>query len=683
MIRLYNQHTGTFLNLIENQEFSISAKSQMQDLETYVICHSFDIECVMDSNLQDALNNHSKIVLYKDSVPLYIGYISLLGSMINKVKVCYKATPFALDFEFRPKLKDYLKKQTYENYPLQARHILENASFNIFPLGTSVISCTVENGAPSESEPFVSNLICDNYENGVFSNLKPDYDYKCYWASTRIFSLLRNMLGITVPSEINKGLYALFPVSISYERKIKVRMYRKLQGRAAPAMKYHEFWATNSSEIWWLDHNMQWERLGATTERGVTAGAFNESIRDMKALSGMTLVDISLPYDYPYGNKQPYAIDTLSKNCDQSMVFNMNIGHQYEDGDALSFHLYPAFAGIDLPDYIDVTFNFKCNIDTNKFKTDYTYRNLYKNVPMYQEDFGFFEMDTAEFLNGLSISCKDYRWLRNPCFINKYNYSYLYGARIIDSKSFQLDSYHLEDISKSIDYEADIQLNYTVEASCPLVYNKILSYMTGEAKEVKSGFTASGFSYNKPLDRSGYPLLIYNNNENEKGWIDNSLKCCFGELRTEYDSDAEKLAWNNKTGKYETAYGRTVRKWIIEQDTDGDFITDYSFKGEVYEIDCVGYGLQEFMDFEGLTFVIGEWSTSDFEKFHLVAYPLTIEPEETFNEPEFQPINWRTSITGGRGNEFEPNGRPVKVVNADGTTTSTTNPYGSGGRTRR
>lgn len=643
MIQLYNTHTNSFINLCSDQRFNIEATNQMQDLKSYCISYSFDIEAVTDSTLMDALNYQSRVILYKDSQPLFIGTLALLASYVDRVKLTYRAVPYGPAFEsftFRQYLKDYLAVTTYEQNPLQIRNILEGTYFNIYRQRGGIFHLHHENGAPAYQNSFMANLKCDKIENGRFVNLQPDYSFKSYWGSMPVNDLLA-AIGIRQDSADN-DLQCLCPVTVSYKRKIRVRLYRKLWGRGGAVMKYHEYVPTSSSEIWW-DKDGSWEKLGGNTMYGVQASVFNESIRKLKGLKGLTLLSIDMPYDYVYGKRQYYSLNTTSVNCMQSLDFDVPYGKTYEDDESMQFHMTPAYAGAIVPDYVDAVFMFECTCDQEKFKREYSYRNLYKNVPMRQEDISIFSMKTEDFLNGISLSCKSMKKLRNPSFVTEGNYKYIHGmenARLYDVRSFHLDARHLESISKSVDWTAHNSVKYVQKGSCPIVYEKPLNTLQTEAEEIESGFSGGGLTYNMPTHTEGYPNLIYDD-ENKK-WVDNGLVCCFGTIDEAYDSTAKK----------------TVRRFHPDQDSDFDFMKNLSSQHEVYELVCIGYNRQETIEFEGKTFAVLDYRTSDFEKYTIHCVQITPLPEEHYDDPEFEPVSFRTSTTGGRMEGTT--GRPVR-----------------------
>lgn len=723
MIRLYNQHTNDWLNLVEGTSFSISATNQLCDLEKYDVGYSFDIELVNDENSRDAslyeyyasggtqkmtflgvevdvpVTKLPKVVLYYDNLPLFIGRLSILSTTLSTIKCVYKAVPFGWcfkDFDMKPKLKDYFEQGVYNG--TQLRSILDLDHFSIKGADRCStlwywpsLGCDIPNRSNNVLDPgnvFDTCCCIKNIENNKYvqyiAGSSGNDSAAQYFILSPIDELLEVMNIKTFFPDYNRLI--AHPINVHYKRDIKVRYY--ITSIVPNIMTYKP---KIDSEIWWInDSSHDWELLGECHDYGATTHAFGSSIRVCKGLNGLKLKNIEYPVNYDGSVFEQKGLLTMNtQNAYKSIDFGFETGHEFKDGEDITMILERTNIQTNTPaQYIDVIFEFEFNFsatDAIRFNKEYSFYTLYAGVPCMPYDIGLLDMDTTDFLNQLSLNHEYYKWLRNPSYFTPDNMFQVHGIEPKDlirpPKVCKLKPEMIERITRAIKYDSPRTINIKVPTGFETICSKKLNNTLNDDKTIDmtmtglgwcgyglgksdpalgSGVTTSGF--NPPADlKRGTPPLI--RDEHDDTFLGTDLKGCFGQVH--------KFTESHRGGVRITRWW-----WFLDGNSDFDYLEDYPDKTDKYEMTVVGgdgtdgYLMQPEIEFEGRSFIVESYKTSDFKKYELVCYEKTPWVKHADFQYAKYSIDTGSVTVGGQQdinrpsssrNEIYLNGRPVNT----------------------
>lgn len=666
MIQLLNTHTNQFLTIIEGTNLSFEAKSQAQDLKSYPLGFSFDMELANDSNTRDAvlyeeyatgetvfftipvvrrrveipLTKFPRVILLKDGNPMFIGRMSFLSSTVTKIKAIYKCVPYSKVFEnfnLLGSLKDYFAKREHDG--MQIRSLNNPGQMTIVSTckGTESgvaqhLFCTLENNYKQSGwKSFPSCIEVPKAEEGFWQT---STNRSLFFLMTFSVNNMLRCMGIEPGAEGNNWSVAV-KANPKWSRQIKMRCYRNYNLEIRNDMRYYS--PTSYSEIWWRsDKTDRWELLGGSSSWGVTTAAFEESLRKMKGLKGLKINEIQLP---PERSIQYNHIGLNVQTGHPSIDFGLSYGKEYDDGERIEIGMVGVEQSTQSPDYVDVVFDFDMYCDLSRYSSDYTYYTLYKDIPMMNYDFEFFECSASDFLNGLSLENVNYRWLRNPAYFNTYNYKILHGQENNIYGMMLLTADRLESIKKEINVDAPSELRIKTPLPLEHMISKKLNDLGNDPEEVEMKFTSLGFKYlqwNNNLH--GCPPFIYD--KETKTLVKDSIVACFGEcLEDSFE-----------------------RFWRAECSSKFDYIYDYADKSEKYTMTVIGYEFQELIDFEGQIFCVGKWKTSDFNKFEIECYKYTSMQQDTHEDPLYDVIEEKPRIVPGAFNMSIANTKNPKFI---------------------
>lgn len=718
MIKLYNQHTGDWLNLVEGTNFSIQATNQLCDLEKYDIGYSFDIELVNDENSRDAslyeyyasggtqkitflgievdvpVTKLPKVILYYDNIPLFIGRLNILSTTMTTIKCVYKAVPYGRcfnNFDMKEQLKDYFEQGVYKR--TQFRNLLDQWEFEIKggdrnPDRTTWPSmhCTIPNYSNDVLNPehtfdamaCIKNLDNNKYVQYIY-NVGRDSGTE-YWYLSPIDELLEVMNIKTYFADNNRTI--AHPIGISYKRDIKVRYYI-----STIVPNIATFRPKTDSEIWWInDSTGDWELLDSGTGFTPVRQAFDGSLRLCKGLNGLKLKSIDYPVLYDGSVfKQGGVLSLNTENAYKSLDFGYPTGHEFKDGEDITMILERTNIQLQtIAQYVDVVFEYECNFSTAdvlRYNTDNSVYELYRSVPCMPYDISLLQMTTTEFLNQLSLNHKEYNWLRDPSYFLPENMFPVHGimpdSLFKPTKVCKLKPEMIEKINKSIKYDAPRTINIKVPTGLETICTKKLNNTLNDEKTIDMSMTGLGWSalgtsdpglgsgvvttdFNPPKGlKRGLPPIIIDQHDNTI--LGSELKGCFGQVYTFTQHD-------RGIGSYKRSW------WFLDANSDFDYLEDYPDKTNKYEMTVLGgdgsdgYFMQPEVEFEGRSFIVESYKTSDFKKYELVCY----EKTPWVKHADFQyakysidtgsvVVSTQQDITrpSSSRNEFYPNGRPV------------------------
>lgn len=668
MLRLYNTQTKQFLNLKEGTNFSFRASSQMQNLDKYEVGHSFDIELVNDENARIAVNyeeyqtgeswspsgvsdktivvplySFPKIIMYKDGTPLFIGRMKMLGSDLNSIKAVYSAVPYGpalKDFDMRKQLRDYMYSEGGYKFSsltlkdIMSSNIVAMSQDKIPDVGLQAIAVLEFENIPNYI-PMDSNVVITDKNSGRWDLYTAGQPFRPYWMTTEIDSILECM-NIKVPTRDPKELPSTIaiPCRPHWKRLLKVRMWACPPGYRMTRYVV-DYKASSNSQIFWLDdYTGKWSDISS----GHSGFNFKYSLRKNKGLDGLTLLEIQYP---PTFGKTHEVLGLNSYNTFPSVEFGVSSGKVYKDAEDILIRLSGVDPSEPRPEYVDVIFEYDTKIDYQKFTNDPGYMLYYSDVPIMAYDFEFFETETTTFLNELSLNNSKYKWLRNPAFRNTTNYKAIHGYDSNIFYSYDLNHNNVEDVYKEIDYEAPSGIRVVTPMGFNTFIEKRLNFMKTETNEIRQVFTGLGIidSAVSNTAKEGYPLAIYD--LASSSFVENEIKGCFG-TKVLYDPG---VSYNARPrtplpSKY---------KWLCDCNSDYDYMYNVANKGEKYVFTCVGYELQEFVEFEGRLFCVDKYTTEDFNKFKLECYPYTFWTDASYEDPNEDMGDTRTPSSWSKG----------------------------------
>lgn len=625
-IILINDHTKEPIKIIGETNLTFRSESQLQDLENYNVCFTFDFDIVSDENSKDCLDgskyitgyyektigdNYYKIPIFSDkTVSLYVngcnifkGKLNLIENHIDSFKVVYQCVPsngILKDFEFKDTLRDYFV--TPETF---YQGIFIGSFFN---WGVDSISMSgykfYQDEIPHlkvdiENNPFGDYKMNTGLRLGSFGEPVPFE--RGYWVDSKINDFLRCMCINPFDSSENNRI--LFKGEIKWERKLKVRMYLNREFKIPLSnLKEVVYSPTSQSPIWWFSElKKDWELLECPDPYKEDWSTFKDTIRDNKGFKGLSFDKMEFDSTFDLSSIDHYFELNDGLN-NQPVSLLMRNGFEYSDWDDLGIIMIVSDES-KCPSFVDVYFDCKIDVDFDKYNESFSSdneKNIYNHIPYLQTDLSFLNTKTNDFLNGLSLNCKGYEFLRNPSFINKFNYKSIHNLKssvtIFDLTNEQIETFEKEkkdDNPKKIILKTNFGLEHTK--------TKDLNGVEDE-KEIEQTFTSLCF---RRIDNKGQfwknfdvpPLVELLSESSEKYEIQQSnVKGVF----------FEKLS----DGQIPYSFNGTLHN-------DFDYLNDYNVSNETYECVCVGYRFQEKVRYGNQMFVVQSYETNDFVKFKL------------------------------------------------------------------
>lgn len=632
---LFNEHLNQEIPLLEGTNFSIKYNSQLQSLEGYSCCYSFDIECPRCDALDDCFNKYKtgshyeyeatgdgllqfqyvlkdtfaypRVSLIVNGQKLYSGYLKAIETTYNTVKCSYQAVPangVFKDFTFQPTLKDYFTNniyhdgrwQLYKLFRIDAGAKIKKLHVNgYFPEETNFNGFDVE--MTNSSYPL--NWMESAYDVHPSQGQVYGSSYGLYWGMLSVDEMLKTM-GIDVKyPDVHNEHKILIPMRIKYKRKLKVEMKlskTELTGHS----RYYS--ADQTTNIWWFNENINdWELLGPSIEAlGTVIPVFQSTIRKMIGFKGLTFDHLEFDPEEDYVTVPQPGVSTYTNNSlYRSIEFGVNPGTEYDNGTPLVFRMTNILTNDDLPGVNQVR-PFKIFV---YFDLEYDYNpetllnvdGYNQNFPFLPSDIEFFNMKTGDFLNQLSLNNSEYSWLREPGFLTKENATYIWKCydKLSDFTAF--DTTKISSIVRELKEDEPNSLRISIPTSFKTQYDIPLNGK-GDMKEVEMSSASFGFNYYHTLDTSdkaGCPPIAYN--PEEAKIVDHGIQCVFCRSRL---------------------IGNRI-ELFFDDDTNFDYTKMYADKSEVLHIKCVGYELTPYINFEGKFFAVISYTTKDFKVFDL------------------------------------------------------------------
>lgn len=638
MIELLNPKLNKYLSLLEGSTFTFSAESQLQDLENYTCGYSFDVELINDDVLRDSLEGGvydsgeteiidvpelgihkeipkmlpNKVIMIVNGVRLYAGDLVMLETTPISVKCSYQCMPYGAmrNFILRPTLRDYLNMDG----------LATNELYEVFEPGVPYLHTGAKNGAELSFYVWNNNTlnpkIRANASQGWYVGSDNLLEGK-YWISTPVNKMLKAM-GIEAPDMENEDMKLFMPCNIKYTRLFKFRFQKYVQGaEPMPYVHYNKkvyrlpYVCTPVAPVWvWNEGTQTWEEIDSLLSAGYKRIPFLNTIRVNKSLEGMEFYQISqVGFNSKIGNLQ-----LGTEYLDNVSIFGYGEGYKWQQSFTdLGFSIYfndtssaqaIVSALIDAPEYLDIVFK----IDCDKSFSNYIMNADWADVPFSMADLSFFDISTNEFLNQLSLCSKHYSWLRNPMFISDKNHKDIYGIENKDyiGNIYLCDEKRLISLKKEIKTDAPsaLRMQYNIGANTSTV--KRLNNLGNKEKKVEPSIVSFAYTtdYNFETDETVSTLPIYFNTLQNK-ILDNDILAVVG---------STKLVKRMTTGYVNN---------FVPDDTNCDFVFDYSDQSEKYKFTVVGYQLQEKLNFDGQVFNVSKYSTKDFITFELECYKTT------------------------------------------------------------
>lgn len=641
MIQLLNEHLNKYIPIKEGASFSFSGESQYQDLENYNVVSSFDVELPHSEVLADCFKeyvsgkhyetetgdywldikvvevetySYPKVTLIVNGCKLYTGRLVYLSSDTQIIKCAYQAVPYCdafKNFEFKPTLKDYFYEDTvtrsfmYLYYePGRQIHICDAKSSydRITPPFWSYNFHNMNVNPNAPDEKFVSNIFV--YDMASDRRTLLDGTYRAYWGSGQIDTFLQ-CLGIKPQHEIDefKEHIMTFRANISYKRKIKAR-YHLSKISDSVNLVYGNL---PLDEMWWWDEdNKVWEQLAP--EKSIFGGQivpFGGTIHSFKGLDGMKVIDVQYGesmFGDPVSIPQPAKMTLDSRVMSPMFDLGIDFGMELKNGASFA----PVFSGASQlynnvrPEYVDIIFEYDCKVNCWEDGISRV-GQVGMDTPLKTVDLEFLEMSTNEFLNQLSLNNINYRWLRNPNFINKWNHQAIHNQNSFFDLFF-ITQDKLESVKREFDKDAPSELRLEVKDAFKHTLIKPLNDLGNDPKSVECTMTSLRHVTNAQKENpGGIPMAVFDGKANK--FVEQELKGCFGLYKEGANNNA---SWQSAS-------------------PDFDYVKDYADKSQKYTFTVTGYQFEEYVMFEGKSFAVGKWSTNDFAKFELECYPNALQ----------------------------------------------------------
>ena len=642
MINLWNTHLNKEIKLLGDSNLSFSCENQLQDLENYTLSYTFDIEVLNDEAARDAVSGVKyadgeyealvsginvklpimksvRVLVTNNAVPMFIGDLSLQSSSVTSIKCSLKCVPYGeafKDFSFRDELRGYMTTLSWEyggkfvesimdyrntHTPV---YVLRSNSYNSQLGYVPSVTVTNENQDTDAIPASASSVTVEDVDKGW--TVKTDSYNRAYWSTLSVNEIL-SCMNIHINKKYNDRT-VMIPNRISYDRMLKVRMYKSTNKETKMQFK-----PTTNSEIWWKEKGSNtWELLEPLEITSGLRYPFAKSIRKCKGLDGLTFKYI----EYPIGFTQFGILGYNTSVAYQGVEFGIPADTTYEDGDTIDVKLENVDSTAKQPDYVDVIFEYECSVDTGKMYEHYRADkdhvdsdayNLYMTVPFLPTDLEFFSTSTGTFLNELSLNNKDFRWLRNPGFINSFNYDAVHGQ---DSPAgfgcFSLTNDNLQEVKREIDYTKPSELQVKFLAPFTPNVHKLLNSRGNDTRQVEHTFGSIGICHLMDDGDSvflGAPPLVWDKANEEL--VENSISGVFTITNTQRVDDVDR------------------RLIYFACSPDWDYLDDYTDKSNKYTFKVTGYNFQEWLEYEGVRFSVDKWSTSDFGVWELECYPVS------------------------------------------------------------
>lgn len=652
MMNLFCPQCNVYLELADGK-FSIEAKNQKQDLEGYTVAQTYDLKLV-NNTVNAALvkglpfdYNGKRIVDYQillmvNNAPFLTGRLIYQSSDPDTITAVYQALPYGPAFKnfiFRKKLRDYFAGEQYF-MSFQMSHLMERGGGTDSMRGKNVDTTGWDPNDPSTIDNIkVHSIIIKplNNTNNDFTNtvqsamdnvnnynsmlsasellypmLNNSEQFERWFAKSNLMDLL-HCLGIYLesPKDYLKEFDVIYPMAYKFERLFKVRYYMSKAESSGFAFLGNptfivSYYASRTSPIWswddidqvWVSEEEGWDPTSPFSTTLTPNGCFADTLRSNKAVKDMEVVGVDQEYIHMLN-----SIQLTSSRLQQNMLFNMSEGQTFDEMQGCA----PAVIIRDLadvnllPEYVDVVYRIKVDKNIQNYPkkgkiTDPTYAT----IPTRPHDIPFFDMETGDFLNWLSLNVRSFVWLRNPMFLCPENAEEVWnqdGSRVADF----IDDSNIISITRKLDPDAPSNLRITVPMAQKASVTRHLNDLGNDDKVVSMEMASLAYSQSiDPWDEDATPCPpCFFDSKKEHG-----EKVQFGDMQALVGT-WEKRKMATKKGKQYDVY-----MWLHDN-ADFDYLDEYEDHSVVYTVKCTGYQMHEYVYINKTKYAVLSYKTDD------------------------------------------------------------------------
>lgn len=639
-MELYCEKLNRYVDIIDNP-LMIEGDSQMQSLEHYPSANSFDINIVNDSANIEIVKNNYYCTLSNNGSPLMRGRLIVQGSTPTTIKCVYQSLPYCdlfKNFHFKDTLKDYFfpTKQNDGFTLLKLEDYFENKQNSMFQFlytrnGLNVLKTVpmlesnywnytptcFANWLESEGKgrqigtpsTYYMHQTVDQGGLSVWKREEVAFLNNCHIIRTDDF--LRGIGLDVAESQGEIRPYMLAHKSMHIKCIVKVR----LEPPYTPNSWQSRYsWNQSLSRIYIQVGREEWDYQAPYFD--ATDGFLYSIHQNYTPLAPFKCkVD---RYDLIYDNDQfPFADNEGQENsiCTEDdpnvhgrrlLKWRLDEAVEFDRGENFATYL-PTIEGTPLgkAKFVDVHLVVDDVVTYEDYAVNIrTMRDAY--APF--DSMEFLEQSTNQFLNELSLNSEYGKFLRNPLFVNKDNGSVIHNQQVVQDV-FSLDEDHLVSIDKELDVEAPKKLIVKTENGVYSNFSYKFLSGSGETKEIVQKNTSSMLSFPLSSFKSTpfyYQIVGVNRDAVNKGWASKNLYFCF-------------LKGDSKI--FLMTPTREDCEWYSDS-TKMSYVDTFQDHSEKYKVNCIGYKLNEYVEFEGQKFAVAHFRTRDMVHFELELYKL-------------------------------------------------------------